>query len=45
MFGARSVTGVTPLSMGVFGRVVRLPGTTVTLLEGIMVRLPPDAVS
>ena len=49
MLGARSVTGVTPLRMGVagllgagwarMGREVRLAGTTVTLLEGIMVRL------
>ena len=52
MFGALSVTGVTPLSMGVLGRlgegwarmgrVERLAaGTTVTLLEGIIVMVAP----
>ena len=52
MLGALSVTGVTPLSMGVLGRlgegwarmgrVERLAaGTTVTLLEGIIVMVAP----
>ena len=48
MLGARRVTGVTPLRMGVLGRagvgwarIGRPAGTTVTLLEGIMVRLAP----